>query len=880
MGDTNTVEEETSLECMSSKDISVHKNIMDVSNYRRTYLSVIWCGGCLGAAYYETDTCVVHMLLESVESRSFELVRNLIEELNPAAIITSARQDDLFVSMLKEAICEAKRDDDERENLPEHNSRINDSTNLEEQLEPHALTCVLEMLSSVEYRYEISRRRILCSKLPTIPDHYDELEKAMYFSSTVPFECIATIRATGGLIRYLEKKRVSVGLESADVRTPISMFQTFSLKNSVYLDKNSYNSLQIFRRVSHPSAYKISSREGLSLYRVLNRTATHIGQKLMKTWFCRPTCDANVLNRRFEAVAYFIDPKNEEATKNIKDSLRNIKNVSRMIARMKTASLSVADWIGLSKTVQNALRIADTCRAVALSNGEQCMPAVLQDVIRCFKQDLTSVVTLVTNTVDFEVSKAQNKFAVKSGVFPTLDRLTDAYTQLPAVLGEIARRELENYSEHISACQVVYLRRIGFLLLAPKSDTMKDRGSFEVPGLEFVADSEDSVYYKSPTTQQLNTELGDILEDIATEEGNIRIQLQSRILEHSAVLLDVMQVSAELDCLMAFATVAKEQNYVRPTMNNGNEIVVLGGRHPLQELTVALFVPNDVQLGPGHGVMKILTGPNASGKSVYLKQVGLIVFMAHIGCYVPAERAVIGLVSRIFTRIKTEESVSSGLSSFATDLSQMSVAVREAGRSSLVLIDEFGKGTATVDGVSLLASCLQHWIEPNGACPFVICATHFHSLVQQNLLPVTPLLRYQTMSTIRDQGTSNTVFLFQLVDGVSEQSLAAHVAGLAGVPSEIVDRGREVSEMFRRNAPVRRFDRASSVTYARKCREVTQLALACDLEDSNAIQQLLASVKNALGSRKHGGDTMSSSFDETTVSEKRAKLSSTTNTSS
>lgn len=271
-------------------------------------------------------------------------------------------------------------------------------------------------------------------------------------------------------------------------------------------------------------------------------------------------------------------------------------------------------------------------------------------------------------------------------------------------------------------------------------------------------------------------------------------------------------------------------------------MTVSRARHPLHEHTVSFYVPNDIDLS-SEAPVQVLTGPNACGKSVYLKQIGLIAFMAHIGSFVPAREAHVGRLTRIFTKIRGVESITSGLSSFASDLAQMSQAVNKANALSLVLVDEFGKGTSTVDGQCLLHSCLSHWIASPDP-PVVVSATHFRGIA--NHLS-SPMIRFFTMESVDSETESGGVtFLYQLVQGVSDRINSSGVALESGIPVEIVLRGHEVSDLIVNNAPIRQFNTSSTANYLKKCNEVVSKALELDLNDSDKVKELLEYVKSTL----------------------------------
>ncbi|KAI8509953.1 mutS protein [Branchiostoma belcheri] len=421
----------------------------------------------------------------------------------------------------------------------------------------------------------------------------------------------------------------------------------------------------------------------------------------------------------------------------------------------------------------------------------------LYKVSRSFSDDLHRIATLIHKIVDFEESTVHNRLVVKPHVDPELDEKKRTYNGLPDFMTRVAREELNKLDDSITECNVIYLPQLGYLLAIPCTSQIKEEDNFHMPGLEFVFLSNGMVHYKSASTRD--------------HETSIMHKLQNTILDHASVLLDVMDCVAEMDCLIAFASVAKDNNYVRPELSKESAIRIVGGRHPLQEMCVSPFVPNNTTLGGSGHRLSVLTGPNASGKSVYLKQVGLIVFLAQLGSFVPAESATVGLVDRIFTRIHTRESVSVGLSTFMIDLNQ-------------------------VDGISLMTASLCHLLSRGAACPLTIVSTHFHGLVKQNLLPSSQYLTYQMMETLQDG--EQLVFLYQLVEGVADSSYACTIAAQVGLPSELISRGAEVSELIRTNQPVHRVDTASTETQYQRCSEVVKEFLTLDLEKRDLVDFL------------------------------------------
>ncbi|KAJ8305871.1 hypothetical protein KUTeg_016416, partial [Tegillarca granosa] len=531
-----------------------------------------------------------------------------------------------------------------------------------------------------------------------------------------------------------------------------------------------FSSLQIFQKESHPSVYKCGqgtgAKEGLSLFGIMNRCKSQIGAKKLRLWFLRPSRNADVLNSRHEALSFFVNPRNIEVTSSLIDCLKHIKNiaVSRVLSRMVQSQALIGDWQALYKTVYHGIYIGDICKTQPQSI--EIFKKVYFKITQTFNEDLQRLAILISKivSVDFDESTSQGRFVVKPNVDAGLDEKKRTYNGLPD-----------------------FMTKIGYLLAIPKMNALNDTENVDIPGLKFMFLSNNMLHYKSKSTRDLET--------------GIMHKLQNTVLEHSKVLLDVIDLCAELDwlvhILMSLASSAREFSYTRPTIVRDSVIEVKGGRHPLQEICCSPFVPNDIFNGQENsGKIKVLTGPNASGKSVYLKQVALIVYLAHIGSFVPAEEAAIGPVDRIFTRIKSFESVSVGLSTFMLDINQMSEALRNATEKSLV------------DGLALLSSCLKYWNAMEDMCPHVYVSTHFHSLIHQHLLPKSPLIKYMTMETIHDG--DELLFLYQLIEGQTSSSYASHIASQAGLPQEIVKRGTEVSDLIRQNKPIHRVDTAGT----------------------------------------------------------------------
>eukprot|EP00731_Ephydatia_muelleri_P019153 Em0011g1193a len=517
----------------------------------------------------------------------------------------------------------------------------------------------------------------------------------------------------------------------------------------------SSSALQIFQKETHPSVYKGGggSKEGLSLFgltmicSMAQPTSRHHEQDQISVGLknvARPLRDIPTLQQRLDAVSFLAAPKNTEVATNIQDCLKHIRNLP---------------------TIYNAIFIGDMCRALSQDIS------IFKRIAAAFTDELPRVASLINQIIDFGESSLHNRFVVKPNIDSELDEKKQLYNGLPDLMTQVAEEELAKLPDYITQCTIIYVPQLGFLLSIPRALICWRRKT-----LYCLAWSSCSYqthgHYKTDRTKELDAQLGDTQCEITDRETIIMHRLQAVILEHTNILLDTVELAAELDCLLALAVFAREHNCVRPELQEEPGIYIKAGRHPLQELCVTAFVPNDAHIDLKHGRMKVLTGPNASGKSVYLKQVGLLVFMAHLGSFVPADGALIGMVDHIFTRIRTRETVSVALSTFMIDLNQ-------------------------VDGLALLTASLRHWLAKGSMCPSVLVSTHFHGLVKQKLLPDNECVEYLTMDTLRDG--DELVFLYQLVPGLSDISYACHIAAGVGLPTNIVQRAAEVSELIRAN---------------------------------------------------------------------------------
>ncbi|XP_060019230.1 mutS protein homolog 5 isoform X11 [Lagenorhynchus albirostris] len=627
------------------------------------HLCVLWSSGYLGIAYYDTSDSTIYFMPDAPDHESLQLLQRVLDEIDPQSVVTSAKQDENMTRFLGKLASQEHR-------------------------EPKRPEIIL--LPSVDFGLEISKQRLLSGNYSFIPDSMTATEKILFLSSIIPFDCLLTVRALGGLLKFLGRRRIGVELEDYNVSIPILGFKKFALTHLVSIDQDTYSVLQIFKSEPHPSVYKVASglKEGLSLFGILNRCRCKWGEKLLslsrrraqapdaqaqwprpmgpaaprhvgssrtgartrvpcmagglpttappgkpRLWFTRPTQDLEELNSRLDVIQFFLLPQNLDMAQMLHRLLGHIKNVPLILKRMKLSHTKVSDWQVLYKTVYSALGLRDACRSLPQSIQ------LFRDIAQEFSDDLHHIASLIGKVVDFEGSLAENRFTVLPNIDPEIDEKKRRLTGLPSFLTEVARKELENLDPRIPSCSVIYIPLIGFLLCIPRLPSMVETSDFEIEGLDFMFLSEEKLHYRSARTKELDALLGDLHCDIRDQETLLMYQLQCQVLARAAVLTQVLDLASRLDVLLALASAARDYGYSRPRYSPRLlGVRIQNGRHPLMELCARTFVPNSAECGGYKGRVKVITGPNSSGKSIYLKQFSLTFTSATRGtgpCLVP-----------------------------------------------------------------------------------------------------------------------------------------------------------------------------------------------------------------------------------------------------
>ena len=499
-----------------------------------------------------------------------------------------------------------------------------------------------------------------------------------------------------------------------------------------FLNADTLASLQVMQSESHPHIHNkgptnttSGSKEGMSVYRLFRHLArTPQGKALLRQWFLRPSLSLNVINERLDTASVFLRPDNGAYLEEMVKGLVQIKNMKTVMIHLRKGTGNGVGKSGIKNGVWSSLRsfafhTMGIRKAMLETFGAERL-AIRNKVLEVFEiNQLANLGRNITEIIDFHESAELHRTVVLPGVNDDLDEMKRVYAGIEDLLNQTS----QDIAKHIPPSfgldmNVLFFPQIGFLISMPIDNTYQGGAGNE--GLwERIFSTEGRIYYKDFRMHELDNHFGDMYANICDKEIEITHELAVDVLRYEDMLVNVSNICGELDCLLALAQGAQIHKFSRPRLTKNNFIHIKGGRHPLQELTVPSFVPNDTCLVGGKGSqteepvpsqtqstqnsvttdhedgpsMLMMTGPNYSGKSILLKQVALIVLMAHVGCFVPAERATIGLTDRILTRIATRETVSQVQSAFMIDLQQISFALNAATNRSLVVIDEFGKGT-------------------------------------------------------------------------------------------------------------------------------------------------------------------------------------------
>jgi DNA mismatch repair protein MutS len=577
----------------------------------------------------------------------------------------------------------------------------------------------------------------------------------------------------------------------------IVRLSTYDLASYITLDTITRRNLEIVRTL------RDGRRKG-SLYESIDRTLTAMGGRLLRRWLLQPLLAVDAIGKRQDAVEELVTRALRRA--NLRQALDGLYDMERLVGRIgfgadkRYPTANARDLVALRQTLERVPRI----RAL-LADARS---ALLQQLDGQLDVDaLQGVAGLIARAiVDDPPILLREGGLIRPGYEERLEQLRQTARAGRDWMAQFEAQERQRTG--IKNLRIRYNQVFGFFIEVTKSNL--DRVPVEYERRATVRHAERFV------TPDLKARESEILaaEDLTVElEYELFSEVRRRVAAESASLTQAARVLAELDVLASLAEVAATRGFVRPTVDEGTTLALRDGRHPVVEHSLPdgeRFVPNDAQICHDERLM-ILTGPNMSGKSVYIRQVALIVLLAQIGSYVPAAEARIGIVDRIFVRAGASDDITQGRSTFLVEMSETSYILRHATQRSLVVLDEVGRGTSTYDGMSIAWAVAEELHDAIGAR--TLFATHFHELTQ--LVEQLPAARNYTLA-VAEKG-HQILFMRRLVPGGADRSYGIQVARLAGLPDRVIERATQILDKLERE----RETEAPKVTQGLRGRETS-----------------------------------------------------------
>lgn len=564
------------------------------------------------------------------------------------------------------------------------------------------------------------------------------------------------IGVAAAILRYVRETQMS------DARhvTGITWFET---TNTLELDQLTLKNLEVLESVA-------GNRRD-ALLGVLDDTITNMGARLLKQWLLRPSLELPIIEARLDAVDELHRKPIERD--GFRQLLREIQDIERLVGRLSLNMATPRDVAALRTSCAHlpALkeRLLSCTSSLLITLGETLDPCA----------DLHQ--RMAEMLADMPPAKLEDGGVIRPGYSAELDELRTLRQDATGALAAIEQREREQTG--IGSLKVRFNQVFGYYIEVTKANLKYVPANYERK--QTIANGE---RYTTPELKQLEARLHDAQTRLLALETQLFHELRAFLVAHAPRLQAAARVVATLDVLAGLAEVAARRRYVRPELHAGDELVIEAGRHPVVEANVERFVPNDVRMNNSTDRLLIITGPNMGGKSVFLRQVGLIVLMAHAGSFVPARRALIPLVDRIFTRIGASDNVARGRSTFMVEMTETAYILNTATPRSLVLLDEVGRGTSTFDGLSIAwAVCEYLHDEPRHAAK-TLFATHYHELVE--LAHVLPGVSNVQLAVSEQNG--HIVFLHRVIPGSASKSYGIEVGRLAGLPASVIARAREI----------------------------------------------------------------------------------------
>ncbi|MEZ4912047.1 MAG: DNA mismatch repair protein MutS [Saprospiraceae bacterium] len=565
--------------------------------------------------------------------------------------------------------------------------------------------------------------------------------------------------AAGGILHYLSTT-------NNDKLKHISSITRIHSEQYVWLDRFTVKNLELVQS-AHDS--------GVSLYDVLDKTVTPMGSRLLKNWILLPLLDKERILARQEMVSYFVNHYHD--TEQLISIIKQVGDIERIASRLAMEKISPRELLQLKKSLDLIPAIKDL-----LAGSKNHLLSILSDKLQ--------TCTSLKQTIEIQLSTEPPAIISKGNVIANgwhgeLDDLRNVITNSKQLLLDIQTKEIENTG--INSLKIGYNSVFGYYLEVTNKYKDHDKIPDSWVRKQTLSNAE---RYISEDLKILESKILTAEERISFLEEKLYHELVIVAIEYLDNILANARAIAALDCLLSFAEIAIRHDYCKPDFDDSEIIEITSGRHPVIERQMPpdqSYIPNDLNMDTNDTQIMMITGPNMSGKSAILRQVALITLMAQMGSWVPAQKVRLGIVDKIFTRVGASDNISSGESTFMLEMNETASIMNNISQRSLILLDEIGRGTSTYDGISI-AWALAEFLHNGKVTPKTLFATHYHEL--NDLADVYHRIKNFNVAT-REIG-NKVLFLRKLEPGGSAHSFGIHVAAMAGMPKEIVQRAMEI----------------------------------------------------------------------------------------
>ena len=567
------------------------------------------------------------------------------------------------------------------------------------------------------------------------------------------------IIASGSLLQTL------LTLQKNDL-AHIRQLQYYTTGRFMELDMDARRNLELTETL------RSKEKKGTLLW-VLDKTHTAMGGRMIRSWLEKPLLDPVEIDRRQRAVEELVNSTISRGE--LVEALKDVTDLERVMTRIVTGTVNCRDLLGLARGLR------------ALPEVKKQLGSMESSLLRRLAEEidpLTDCADMIETTiVDEPPLTVREGGIIRPGANADADRLRDIMQGGSSTILAIEAEEKEKTG--IRTLKVSYNRVFGYYIEVSKS--FVDQVPAYYIRKQTLTNCE---RYITPELKELEEQVLTAKERLTALEYQIFTALREHLAQQAARVQTAAAAVAAADTLCSLATVAVKQGYCRPEISLGSEISITDGRHPVVEqvLKDALFVPNDTQLGAKDNQVSIITGPNMAGKSTYMRQVALIVLMAQMGSFVPARSARIGIVDRVFTRIGASDDLASGQSTFMVEMAEVASILKYATSKSLLILDEIGRGTSTYDGMAIARAVLEYAASPRQLGAKTLFATHYHELA--SIEAELPNVKNYNIA-VKKRG-DKMIFLRKIVPGATDDSFGVEVAKLAGLPSSVVNRARQI----------------------------------------------------------------------------------------